>query len=101
MPTAQWFRLDVATRERVKVAALREFGEHGYSNGNLATIAAEAELTKEALDSYIHDKREFFGFICDEVSRRIRELMERELDALDFNQSFADWLTDVCFIWTE
>jgi AcrR family transcriptional regulator len=101
MPTAQWFRLDVATRERVYVAALREFGKHGYSNGNLATIAAEAGLTKEALDSYINDKLEFFGFICDEVSRRIRELMERELEALDFNQSFADWLTDVCFIWTE
>jgi AcrR family transcriptional regulator len=101
MPTAQWFRLDVATRERVYVAALREFGKHGYSNGNLGTIAAEAALSAELLDSYISDKLEFFAYICDEVSRRTREVMEREIEVLDFNQSFTDWFIDICFIWSE
>ncbi|HEY7484214.1 MAG TPA: TetR/AcrR family transcriptional regulator [Streptosporangiaceae bacterium] len=101
MPTAEWFRLDVATRERVYVAALREFGRHGYSNGNLAAVAAEAGLTEGALHTYITDKLEFFAFICDEVSRRTREAMEREIAALDFDQSFTDWFIDICFVWSE
>lgn len=101
MPTAEWFRLDVATRERVYVAALREFGTHGYSNGDLAAIAAEAGLTEAALRGFVNDKLDFFAFICDEVSRRTREEMEREIAALDFDQSFTDWLTDACFLWSE
>jgi AcrR family transcriptional regulator len=101
MPTAEWFRLDVTTRERVYEAALREFGENGCSNGNLAAIAAEANLSQQALAGYITDKLEFFAYICDEVSRRTRERMEREIAALDFDQSFTDWFIDICFIWSE
>jgi AcrR family transcriptional regulator len=101
MPTSTWFRLNVAKRERVLEVAMREFGEHGYSTGSLNTIAREAGIAKGSLFQYFSDKLEFFAFVCDETSRRIREEMERRIARLDFDQSLDDWLFDVFCEWTE
>jgi AcrR family transcriptional regulator len=101
MPTSTWFRLNVAKRERVLEVAMREFGEHGYSAGSLNTIAREAGIAKGSLFQYFSDKLEFFAFVCDETSRRIREEMERRIARLDFDQPMGDWLFDVLCEWTE
>jgi AcrR family transcriptional regulator len=101
MPTATWFRLNVAKRERVLEAAMREFGEHGYSTGSLNTIAREAGIAKGSLFQYFTDKLEFFAYVCDETSRRMREEMERRIAQIDFDQPFAGWLVDVLCEWTE
>jgi AcrR family transcriptional regulator len=101
VPTSTWFRLDDDKRERVLHAAMQEFGEHGYSTGSLNTIAREAEIAKGSLFQYFADKQEFFAYVCDEASRRIREDMERRIAVLDLEQSFTDWMTDVCFAWSE
>ncbi|MFI6522458.1 TetR/AcrR family transcriptional regulator [Spirillospora sp. NPDC050679] len=101
MPTSTWFRLNVAKRERVLEVAMREFGEHGYSTGSLNTIAREAGIAKGSLFQYFTDKLEFFAFVCDETSRRIREEMERRIAALDLEQPFDEWLFDVLCEWTE
>src|SRR4051812_5321195 len=101
MPTATWFRLNVAKRERILEAAMREFGEHGYSTGSLNTIAREAGIAKGSLFQYFTDKLEFFAYVCDETSRRMREDMERRIAHTDFDQPFADWLLDVFCEWSE
>lgn len=101
MPTSTWFRLTVAKRERVLQSAMREFGEHGYSTGSLNTIAREAGIAKGSLFQYFTDKLEFFAYVCDEASRRIREDMERRIGGLDFDQPFEGWLFDVLCEWTE
>ncbi|GLZ13079.1 TetR family transcriptional regulator [Actinomadura sp. NBRC 104425] len=101
MPTSTWFRLNVAKRERVLEVAMREFGEHGYSTGSLNTIAREAGIAKGSLFQYFSDKLEFYAFVCDETSRRIREEMERRISRLDLDQPFDDWLFDVMCEWTE
>ncbi|MXQ66079.1 TetR family transcriptional regulator [Actinomadura rayongensis] len=101
MPTSTWFRLNVAKRERVLEVAMREFGEHGYSTGSLNTIAREAGIAKGSLFQYFTDKLEFFAFVCDEASRRIREEMERRIARVDFDQPFDEWLFDVLCEWTE
>jgi len=80
---------------------MREFGEHGYSTGSLNTIAREAEIAKGSLFQYFSDKQEFFAYVCDEASRNVRVEMERSIGGLDFDQPFVDWLTDVCFVWSE
>ena len=80
---------------------MREFGEHGYSTGSLNTIAREAEIAKGSLFQYFSDKQEFFAYVCDEASRTVREEMERRMADLDYEQPFNDWLTDVCFVWSE
>lgn len=101
MPTSTWFRLDVAKRERVLEVAMREFGENGYSTGSLNTIAREAGIAKGSLFQYFSDKLEFFAFVCDEASRRVREEMERRIARVAFDQSFDGWLFDVLCDWTE
>ncbi|MQY06671.1 TetR/AcrR family transcriptional regulator [Actinomadura macrotermitis] len=101
MPTSTWYRLNVAKRERVLEVAMREFGEHGYSTGSLNTIAREAGIAKGSLFQYFSDKLEFFAFVCDEASRRIREEMERRIARLDFEQPFDGWLFDVLCEWSE
>ncbi|RSN69944.1 TetR/AcrR family transcriptional regulator [Actinomadura sp. WAC 06369] len=101
MPTSTWFRLNVAKRARVLEVAMKEFGEHGYSTGSLNTIAREAGIAKGSLFQYFNDKLEFFAFVCDEASRRIREEMERRMAAIDFDQQFDEWLFDVMCDWSE
>jgi AcrR family transcriptional regulator len=101
MPTSTWFRLGVGKRERVFEVAMREFGEHGYSTGSLNTIAREAGIAKGSLFQYFSDKLEFYAFVCDEASRRVREEMERRIALTDFDQRFEDWLFDVFCEWTE
>lgn len=101
MPTSTWFRLNVAKRERVLEVAMREFGEHGYSTGSLNTIARDAGIAKGSLFQYFTDKLEFFAYVCDEASRRIREDMERRIAGVDFDQPFDGWLFDVFCEWTE
>jgi AcrR family transcriptional regulator len=101
VPTSTWFRLDDTKRERVLQAAMREFGEHGYSTGSLNTIAREAGIAKGSLFQYFADKQEFFAHVCDEASRRVREDMEQRIAALNLDQSFTGWLTEVCFAWSE
>ncbi|QFG24360.1 TetR/AcrR family transcriptional regulator [Actinomadura sp. WMMB 499] len=101
MPTSTWFRLNVAKRARVLEVAMKEFGEHGYSTGSLNTIAREAGIAKGSLFQYFNDKLEFFAFVCDEASRRIREEMERRMARIDFDQQFDEWLFDVMCDWSE
>ncbi|MBA9007609.1 TetR/AcrR family transcriptional regulator [Thermomonospora cellulosilytica] len=101
MPTSTWFRLNVAKRDRVLEAAMREFGEHGYSTGSLNNIAREAGIAKGSLFQYFTDKLEFFAYVCDETSRRIREDMERRIAGIDLDQPFDEWLFDVFCEWTE
>ena len=101
MPTSTWFRLNVAKRERVLEVAMREFGEHGSSTGSLNTNAREAGIAKGSLFQYFSDKLEFFAFVCDEASRRVREEMERRIARIEFDQAFDEWLFDVLCDWTE
>jgi AcrR family transcriptional regulator len=101
MPTSTWFRLNVAQRERVVNAAMREFGTHGFSTGSLSSIALEAEIPESVLLRYFNDKQELFAYVCDDVCRRVREEMERRVGGLDFDQPFEDWLVDVFCEWSE
>ncbi|WP_262402362.1 TetR/AcrR family transcriptional regulator [Actinomadura sp. CNU-125] len=101
MPTSTWFRLNVAKRARVLEVAMKEFGEHGYSTGSLNTIAREAGIAKGSLFQYFNDKLEFFAFVCDEASRRVREEMEVRMARIDFDQQFDEWLFDVMCDWSE
>ncbi|GAB3663592.1 TetR/AcrR family transcriptional regulator [Actinocorallia lasiicapitis] len=101
MPTSTWYRLNPAKRERVLEAAQREFGTHGYSTGSLNTIAREADIAKGSLFQYFADKLEFFTYVAEETTGRIRAEMERRIAGLDFEQTYTEWLADVCCVWAD
>jgi AcrR family transcriptional regulator len=73
VPTQTWDNLDTAKRERVLLAAMREFGRHGFSAGSLNVVARDAGVAKGSLFQYFEDKLELFAFVCEVVSRDVRD----------------------------
>ena len=55
------------TRERLLSAALKQFAERGFYGASIAQIAAELDLTKQALLYYFKRKEDLYG----EVLKRI------------------------------
>jgi AcrR family transcriptional regulator len=75
VPTQTWENLDAAKRGRVLVAAMREFGRHGFSAGSLNVVARDAGVAKGSLFQYFDDKLELFAFVCEVVSRDVRDTL--------------------------
>ena len=71
MPTRTWENLDPARRQRVIVAAMAEFGRHGYSGGSLNVIAREAGVAKGSLFQYFADKADFYRHIAEQAGLRV------------------------------
>jgi AcrR family transcriptional regulator len=98
VPTATWDNLDSAKQRRVLDAAMREFGRHGFSAGSLNVVAREAGVAKGSLFQYFTDKLELFAFVCESVSRDVRDtftgLMAGPLrDQLGPDPEFFDLVT--------
>lgn len=81
MPRTTWDKLDTARRERVLLAAMEEFGQHGYSGGSLNVIARVADVSKGSLFQYFHDKFDLFAYVAEQSSTRIFEAMRPYLEA--------------------
>ncbi|MGW0364696.1 TetR/AcrR family transcriptional regulator [Streptomyces sp. NPDC002990] len=80
MPTTTWTHLPPDRRERVLVAAMDEFGTHGYSTGSLNVIAREAGVAKGSLFQYFAGKLDLFTYVAEQTSLRIYEAMRPWLD---------------------
>ncbi len=81
MPRTTWDKLDATRRERVLLAAMEEFGQHGYSGGSLNVIARVADVSKGSLFQYFHDKFDLFAYVAEESSTRVFEAMRPYLQA--------------------
>lgn len=101
MPTATWFNLPEAKRERVLTAALTEFAAKGFSAGSLNVVAREAKIAKGSLFQYFADKRSMYAHVCDVCSQRIRDeftltMLDRAADHGDLfgflRVVFVDWV---------
>ncbi|MGH3737295.1 MAG: TetR/AcrR family transcriptional regulator [Micromonosporaceae bacterium] len=71
MPTRTWENLDPGRRERVLVAAMAEFGRHGYSGGSLNVIAREAGVAKGSLFQYFADKSDMYAHVAERAALRV------------------------------
>jgi len=71
VPSATWWNLPADKRARVTEAAMREFGERGFSAGSLNVIASEAGIAKGSLFQYFDDKLDLFVTICEHVSTQV------------------------------
>ncbi|QNI05290.1 TetR/AcrR family transcriptional regulator [Mycobacterium kubicae] len=99
MPTVTWARLDPARRAAIVEAAEAEFGAHGFSQGSLNVIARRAGVAKGSLFQYFADKRDFYAYITDIASLRIRAYVEDIIRALDPSRPFFEFLTDLLDAW--
>lgn len=80
MPTTTWTHLPPERRERILVAAMDEFGTHGYSTGSLNVIARQAGVAKGSLFQYFAGKLDLFTYVAEQTSLRIFEAMRPWLD---------------------
>ncbi|MET8946471.1 TetR/AcrR family transcriptional regulator [Streptomyces sp. NPDC004542] len=101
MPTPTWTRLSPARRERVLVAAMDEFGTHGYSTGSLNVIAREAGVAKGSLFQYFSGKLDLFAYVAEQTSLRVYARMQPWLDGYDGNRDFVTHLVDALEAWLE
>lgn len=99
MPTPTWTRLSPVRRERVLVAAMDEFGTHGYSTGSLNVIAREAGVAKGSLFQYFEGKLDLFTYVAEQTSLRIYTAMQPWLDGYDGSTEFSRHLTDALEAW--
>jgi AcrR family transcriptional regulator len=99
MPTVTWARVDSARRAAIIDAAEAEFGSHGFSRGSLNVIARRAGVAKGSLFQYFADKRDFYAFITDIASLRVRSYMENLIRELDPARPFFEFLTDLLDGW--
>lgn len=99
MPTVTWARLDGDRRRAVLAAAEDEFAARGFSGGSLNVIARRAGVAKGSLFQYFADKRDLYAYVTDEASQRVRAYMEAQIDDLDSDRPFFDFLTDLLDAW--
>ena len=100
MPRATWTNLDEDRRTRVLVAAMAEFGRHGYSGGSLNVIAREAGVAKGSLFQYFDDKFDFFAHVAEHTSLLVYSAMIPFLDATE-QAPFAERLGELVGIWMD
>jgi AcrR family transcriptional regulator len=101
MPTATWVNLDERRRTRVLVAAMAEFGAHGYSGGSLNVIAREAGVAKGSLFQYFADKLDFFAHVAEHTSLEIYAAMAPRLVPAPRGVTFVDHLGDLVDVWMD
>ncbi|MFG2478809.1 TetR/AcrR family transcriptional regulator [Streptomyces fagopyri] len=101
MPTTTWTGLSPVRRERVLVAAMDEFGTHGYSTGSLNVIAREAGVAKGSLFQYFAGKLDLFAYVAEQTSLRIYAEMRPWLEGYDGSTEFSAYLTDALGAWLD
>ncbi|MFB7241607.1 TetR family transcriptional regulator [Streptomyces populi] len=101
MPTSTWTRLSPARRERVLVAAMDEFGTHGYSTGSLNVIAREAGVAKGSLFQYFEGKLDLFAYVAEQTSLRVHAAMRPWLDGYDGSTEFSRHLAGALEAWLD
>src|SRR5947209_3307633 len=100
MPRTSWDKLDAGRRERVLLAAMEEFGQHGYSGGSLNVIARVADVAKGSLFQYFHDKLDLFAYVAEESSARVFAAMRPYLEApIARNADFLDHIDALVEHW--
>ena len=88
MPTPTWQRLDESRRQAITDAAEAEFAANGFSGGSLNVIARDAGVAKGSLFQYFTDKADFYVYLSELASNRIRSYMEVLISEQDWTGDF-------------
>ncbi|MEX1366183.1 MAG: TetR/AcrR family transcriptional regulator [Nannocystaceae bacterium] len=82
MPSATFFNLPPAKRERITELAIEEFSERPYHRASLSRLVARAGIAKGSVYQYFDDKLDLYRWLLtDEVPRRKLAAMQAEAAA--------------------
>jgi AcrR family transcriptional regulator len=95
-----WWNLSPQKRDRVLQAALREFGQKGFSAGSLNTVAREAGIAKGSLFQYFEDKLDLYATICEQVGDQAKQATLAGID-LEADQPFFDIIRELVRNWLD
>jgi AcrR family transcriptional regulator len=76
-----------STKARLIDAGLRLFGQQGYAGVDVDTIAAEAGVTVGALYHHFSSKKNFYGLLRDDMTKRILDRMEAAAESVPAEQA--------------
>lgn len=101
MPTPTWQRLDESRRRAITEAAEAEFAAHGFSGGSLNVIARDAGVAKGSLFQYFNDKQDFYVYLSELASVRIRDYMEIRIQEQSWEEDFWGSFENILLLWTD
>lgn len=76
MPLDTFFRLPEEKRTRLLDAAWEEFSTVGYSDVSINKIILRARIPRGSFYQYFEDKEDLFGYLVEEVKRRLVKIGE-------------------------
>jgi AcrR family transcriptional regulator len=63
-------------KAKLITAGIRQFSQHGYEGVDVDSVAAEAGVTTGSLYHHFHSKKDFYGVLRDDMTRRVLDRME-------------------------
>lgn len=79
MVTMEWVPTTATAKGRLVLAALDAFGRHGYADVAVADLARAAGTTTGPLYHHFESKLGLYGFVREDVERRVLDRMEGAL----------------------
>lgn len=76
MRKREWVPVSTSAKGRLALRALDEFGARGYEPVSVADLAAAAGVTTGSLYHHFGSKQGLYGFVRDDVERRVLDRME-------------------------
>ena len=76
MVKREWVPISTSAKGRLALRALDEFGTRGYEPVSVADLAAAAGVTTGSLYHHFGSKQGLYGFVRDDVERRVLDRME-------------------------
>lgn len=97
MPKATFLRLPDEKRERLLMAARREFGRAPFDKASVSKIIEVAGIPRGSFYQYFEDKQDIFFYMLEQEGRSLvaelkRELLKKNGDVFVTLHSFFDWV---------
>lgn len=88
-------RWDPRPQDRLRVAALELFAEHGYDNATVAQITDRAGLTRRTFSRYFADKRDVLFAGSEQLPAAVSDAVRRADSALQPFEAMLAGLIDI------
>lgn len=101
MPSETFFRLPEDKKEKVLLAAKKEFSRVPLEKVSIKNIVEDAEIARGSFYQYFEDKEDLLGYILTSHFKEMNEKMEKQIeevngDIFEFFISLYDFMTSNC-----